>query len=355
MKADNGFENNPTYGWAFTSDGSLPKENATHAPEIDDQSLLDAYSRSITDVVKRVGPTVVQVEVWKRPAYEGMEAPHGAGSGVIFTPDGFLVTNSHVVHGAARISVTLNDGRRLPGEVVGEDPHTDLALVRVFGDHLPVAEFGDSSKLQAGQLVVAIGNPLGFQATVTSGVISALGRSLRSQSGRLIENVIQTDAALNPGNSGGPLLDSRGRVVGINTAVILPAQGLCFAIPINTVKWVSLRLMRDGRVTRAILGIQGLARAISPGLAHRLDLSSNQGVLVAAVEPNSPANRAGLKRGDVVISLNGTSVSDIDALHRILTDETIGKEMPITVVREQELRTLWVSPGSESENRIWRP
>ncbi len=355
MKADNDSFNDSKYGWVFTANEAAGNEPNPINPIADDQFLLDAYSKSITDVVKRVGPAVVQVEVWRRPERFGQEAPHGTGSGVIFTPDGFLATNSHVVHGAGKISVTLNDGRSLPGELVGEDPHTDLAVVRLFGDHLPAAEFGDSTSLQPGQLVVAIGNPLGFQATVTSGVVSAVGRSLRSQSGRLIENVIQTDAALNPGNSGGPLLDSRGRVIGINTAVIMPAQGLAFAVPVNTVKWVAMRLMRDGRVTRAILGIQGMVRPLSPALSRQLDLSASQGVLVAAVEPNSPANRAGLRRGDVVVSLNGTPVTDIDGLHRLLTDEFIGKEMPIAVVRGQELRTLWVSPVSESETRTWQP
>ncbi|MDZ7290262.1 MAG: trypsin-like peptidase domain-containing protein [candidate division KSB1 bacterium] len=313
------------------------------------KDALDAYSRIVVAAVEKVGPAVVQVEVKRNVRARGRqrEEMQGAGSGVIFTPDGFLVTNSHVAGGADRIAVTLNDGRSFSGHLVGTDPHTDLAVVRVQASNLPMAEFGDSTNLRPGQLVVAIGNPLGFQTTVTAGVVSALGRSLRSQSGRLIENIIQTDAALNPGNSGGPLVNSRGEVIGINTAVIRPAQGICFAIPSDTVKWVVARLIRDGRIVRAFLGIQGQDRPIPRYLIRFHELSVTSGILVQAVEPQSPAERAGLARGDLIIGLDHQPVTGVDRLHRLLNEEVVGRDIPITILRDQEKVVFNVRPAME--------
>jgi S1-C subfamily serine protease len=274
----------------------------------------------------------------------------GGGSGVIFTPDGFLLTNSHVAHGAHRLVVTLNDGRSFAGRLVGDDPHTDLAVVRIEGNNLPMARFGDSTKLRPGQLVVAIGNPLGFEATVTAGVVSALGRSLRSQSGRLIENMIQTDAALNPGNSGGPLVNSRGEVIGINTAVIRPAQGICFAIPSATAKWVVGRLIRDGRIVRAYLGLHGQDRPIPRYLVRFHELTSNRGIMILSVEAGSPAERAGLAKGDIVIALGNEIVTGVDTLHRLLNEEVIGREALITILRDQEKKVLLIRPAMEKQS-----
>jgi S1-C subfamily serine protease len=314
-----------------------------------EQEALDAYSRLVVAAVESVGPAVVQVEVKRSVRVRGRqrEEAQGAGSGVIFTPDGFLVTNSHVAHGADRILVTLSDGRSFSGQLVGDDPHTDVAVVRIQGSSLPMAQFGDSAKLRPGQLVVAIGNPLGFQATVTAGVISALGRSLRSESGRLIENVIQTDAALNPGNSGGPLVNSRGEVIGINTAVIRPAQGICLAIPSDTAKWVVARLIRDGRIVRGYLGLQGQDRPIPRYLVRFHELPVNRGIMVMTVEPDSPAERAGLAKGDIIIALNNTAVGGVDRLHRLLSDDLIGREVPLTILRDQERTVLTVRPVME--------
>ncbi len=324
------------------------RENLFLADERE-QEALDAYSRLVVAAVETAGPAVVQVEVKRSVRLRGRqrEEVQGGGSGVIFTPDGFLVTNSHVAHGADRILVTLSDGRSFSGQLVGDDPHTDVAVVRIQGSSLPMAQFGDSAKLRPGQLVVAIGNPLGFQATVTAGVISALGRSLRSESGRLIENVIQTDAALNPGNSGGPLVNSRGQVIGINTAVIRPAQGICLAIPSDTVKWVVARLIRDGRIVRGYLGLQGQDRPIPRYLVRFHELPINRGIMVMAVEPESPAERAGLAKGDIIIALNNTTVGGVDRLHRLLSDDLIGREAPLTVLRDQEKVVLTVRPIME--------
>lgn len=315
-----------------------------------ENEALDAYSTIVVEAVEKVGPAVVQVEVG-RDLGDGNHQRNemqGTASGVLFTPDGFLVTNSHVVRGTRTIAVTLSDGRSFGGQLVGDDPHTDLAVVRLQEDNLPMAGFGDSSQLRPGQLVVAIGNPLGFQTTVTSGIVSALGRSLRTLSGRLIENIIQTDAALNPGNSGGPLVNSRGEVIGINTAVIMPAQGICFAIPSNTVKWVVARLIRDGRVIRGFLGLQGHDRPIPRYLIRSHKLTINRGVFVVAVEPQSPAERAGLERGDIIIGLGDVSVTGVDRLHRLLGDDVIGRDVPLTVLREGQKVVLTVKPATES-------
>jgi S1-C subfamily serine protease len=268
----------------------------------------------------------------------------GSGSGVIFTPDGFILTNSHVVHQARGITVTLADGRRFPAELLGEDPHTDLAVLRIHAVKLQPAPLGDSSALKVGQLVIAIGNPLGFQTTVTAGVVSALGRSLRAMSGRLISQVIQTDAALNPGNSGGPLVNSRGEVVGVNTAVIMGAQGLCFAIPINTAKYVAGSLIKEGRVRRSYVGLGGQNTPLPRSLVRLHKLGVTQGVQVITLEPGGPGQKAGLRVGDVVVGFDGQPVAEIDDLHRLLTEEKIGKTSSLKVLREEKLFSLSIVP-----------
>jgi S1-C subfamily serine protease len=313
----------------------------------DDGALLDAYSSAVTRAVERAGPSVVNIEVHgtgssspgPRPGAEG-----GTGSGFLFTPDGLILTNSHVVHGARRIEVTVQDGRHLEALPVGDDPDTDLAVIRVSGEDLKPASLGDSAALRPGQLVVAIGNPFGFQATVTAGVVSALGRSLRSRSGRLMDNIIQTDAALNPGNSGGPLVNSLGDVVGVNTAVILPAQGLCFAIPVNTARWVATRLLQDGRIRRGWLGIGGQTAQLQRRLVLHHQLAAGSGMLVLHVEKRSPAERAGIREGDVIVAFAGQTVSGVDDLHRMLTEGHIEATTPVTLIRRAEKRTLDVVP-----------
>ena len=301
---------------------------------------LDAYSRVVTRVAETVSPSVVRINVESRPARGG----GGSGSGFALTPDGFILTNSHVVHGADTIRIRTLDSADLPAQLVGEDQDTDLALLRVSAPSLLAVRLGDSRRIRVGQLVVAIGNPYGFQYTLTAGVVSALGRSLRSQSGRLIEDVIQTDAALNPGNSGGPLVNARGEVIGVNTATILPAQGLCFAISVNTAQFIATRLIRDGIAQRSYIGVQAQTAPISRTIArhHNLDLSS--GVLVLAAEPHSPAGRAGLREGDVIIALDGVAIEGVDVLHRLLTEETIGVPMRMTVLRGTRKIDLPVKP-----------
>lgn len=310
-----------------------------------DATLLDAYSQTVTDVVAKASPAVVKIEVAK--GYRG-----GSGSGFVFTPNGYILTNSHVVNGARTVDVVLHDGRRFPAERVGDDPHTDLAVVRVKADGLPIIELGESKSLKPGQVAIAIGNPYGFSYSVTAGVISALGRSLRSASGRLMDDIIQTDAALNPGNSGGPLVDSRGRAIGVNSAIILPAQGLCFAIPIDTAKYVAGQLIEHGRLRRGYLGLGGQNVAVPRWLQRRLGVSAESGVLVIMVDENGPAARAGLEEGDLVIGFNGKPLEGIDDLHKALTEEAIGKSLQLTVVRERGAEDLWVTPrdaGTDGE------
>jgi S1-C subfamily serine protease len=310
-------------------------------------AAMDAYSQAVIRAVERVGPAVVSVMVEgkaspRRP--RGWPDLRGSGSGVIIAPDGYVLTNSHVLLPAERVEVQLQDGRRLPAETVGLDPHTDLAVLRVPTSGLPAAELGDSGSLRVGQLVIAIGNPLGFQATVTAGVISALGRSLRAQSGRLIENVIQTDAALNPGNSGGPLVDSRGAVIGINTAIIAFSQGICFAIPVNTVRWVTSQLLRDGRVRRAYLGVVGQSMELDRGLALRHRLDGAGGVRVVEVQADSAAARAGLKAADVIVRLGGTRIHTADDLQRALGAHAIGARVVVAAVRDGEVQVMEAVP-----------
>ncbi|MFI5114488.1 MAG: S1C family serine protease, partial [Terriglobales bacterium] len=268
----------------------------------------------------------------------------GGGSGFVFTPDGLILTNSHVVHDATRIEITLADGRRVPAHTVGDDPATDLAVIRIDAGGLQPAELGDSQQLRPGQMAIAIGNPYGFQSTVTAGVVSALGRSLRSYSGRLIEDVIQTDAALNPGNSGGPLVDSRGQVIGVNTATILPAQGICFAIGINTAKFVASRLLRDGRIRRSYIGVSAQTVPIHRRVVRFYQLPQESGVVVLGVEDRSPARRAGLREGDVIVALDEKPVAGVDDLHRLLTDAQVGARCALTVVRHTEKLNLTIVP-----------
>lgn len=313
-----------------------PDENGrptTAAPPGRDEELLDAYSGAVVGVVDRVGPAVVSIGIRRRGPRLGQE---GAGSGVIIAPDGFILTNSHVVEGAEDVDVSLTDGRTFRAQIVGSDPATDLAVVRAEGAGLPAAELGNSGSLRVGQLVIAIGNPLGFQSTVSTGVISALGRALRSQSGRLIENVIQTDVALNPGNSGGPLVDSRGRVVGINTAIIFMAQGISFAIPVDTAKWVVGELVTRGKVRRAYLGIAGQLRPVGRRVQRWLGTAAATAVEVVSVEDSGPANRAGIREGDLIVAVNGQGVATVDDIHRLLGGISPGSHFTLSLLRDGE-------------------
>jgi S1-C subfamily serine protease len=296
-------------------------------------ALLDAYSQAVMSVVDRVAPAVVNVR-----------SGRGGGSGSIIAPDGYVVTNAHVVENASEVRVTMREGAELRAMLVGTDPGTDLAVLRVAASGLPVVELGDSESLKAGQLVVAIGNPLGLQSTVTTGVVSALGRSLRARDGRIIENIIQTDAALNPGSSGGPLVDSRAKVVGTNTAIIAAAQGISFAIPSATARWVVSALIRDGRVRRAYLGISAAPTPIGRRLSSELGLGASNGIRVLEVVTGSPADRAGLKAGDILLSLDGISIDSLSQLQRALTAERIGHHVDVTLVRRGQRLSSRILP-----------
>jgi S1-C subfamily serine protease len=319
------------------------------AMDDDDDLLLDSYSRAVVSAVEAVGPAVVHLQVFAdeggpaRGGGEDRRAP-ASGSGFIFTPDGFLITNSHVVVGAVRIEAILSDGRRLPARVVGDDPDTDLAVLRLPAGGLPTARLGDSSRLRPGQLAVAVGNPLGFESTVTAGVISALGRSFRSGGGRLIDDVIQTDAALNPGNSGGPLVDSRGRVIGVNTAVIAQAQGLCFAVPVNTAAMVASALLKEGRVRRGWLGLGGQNVPLSKHAARLLGLPGETALRAILVERGGPAHEAGLREGDILLSFDGAPIGGMDELRRRLGEGAIGSSARISVFRKNRRLELDVVP-----------
>jgi S1-C subfamily serine protease len=300
---------------------------------LDDRDLLDAYSRAVVGAVDDVSPAVVQIRARGNSAGAGRSAA-GAGSGFILTPDGLIVTNSHVVEGAGHVDVALQDGRTLAADIVGDDPATDLAVLRVSGGGLPVARLGDSSAVRVGQVAIAIGNPFGFDCSVTSGVVSALGRSLRGRTGRLIDDVIQTDAALNPGNSGGPLVTTRGEVIGVNTAIILGAQGLCFSIASNTVRHVASRLIQHGRIRRGYLGV-GVQRIKVPRrLVHAHDLAAPTAVRIESIEPSSPALAAGVRVGDVLIRLGGQAIAGPDELQRHLGEEQIGVPIAAEVIRD---------------------
>jgi len=303
---------------------------------------LDPYSARVAHAFETVGPSVVHISA------QQANGRTGTGSGVIFAPDGYLVTNSHVVANAARLSASMTDGRRFEARLVGDDPATDLAVLRLDAASLPHAQFGASARLRVGQLVVAIGNPLGFQATVTAGIVSALGRTLRSPSGRLIESVIQTDAPLNPGNSGGALVDGAGRVIGVNTAMVGQAQGLCFAIGADTVTDVAVRLMRDGRVRRARLGLAAQTTPLDPRLARRLGRSGGTAVLVSEATPAGPAALAGVEAGDLVLEFAGAAVFTVDDLHRLLTAEIAGVEAELKLIRRGRIETLTLRPDLDA-------
>jgi S1-C subfamily serine protease len=313
-----------------------------------DAEALDAYSQAVIKAVTRVGPAVVSLSIsrqaperWRR---RGIPELHGAGSGVIIAPDGYILTNSHVVRSSNNVEVRFQDGRTLPARSVGEDPYNDLAVVQVADAGLPAAELGDSSRLRVGQLVVAVGNPLGFQATVTAGVISALGRTLRAETGRLIENVIQTDAALNPGNSGGPLADSRGVVIGINTAVIAGFQGICFAIPVDTAKWVASQLIREGRVRYAYLGVAAQTVSLDRRLALAHHIEAVTAVRITEVHSDTAASRAGLRPGDLLVRIGDQPVATLDDLLRVLGRHPVGSPLAVHILRGSELLTLETHP-----------
>jgi S1-C subfamily serine protease len=319
-----------------------PVLSPSPAEPANDEVLLDAYSKAVVHAAEEVGPSVVNIEVSRRGQRQG------SGSGFVFTPDGFALTNSHVVHGADKIEVVLADGRRPDAHVVGDDPDTDLAVIRVYAPQLRPVRLGESKSTRVGQMAIAIGNPYGFQCTVTAGVVSALGRSFRAKTGRLIDDVIQTDAALNPGNSGGPLVNSRGEVIGVNTAVIMAAQGICFAIGIDTAKYVAAWLMKEGRIRRSYLGVGGQNVPLHRRLVRYHQLPTSTGVLVISVTANSPADRAGLREGDVMLEFDGQPVSSIDALHKLLTADRIGIESRLTVIRRTEKVTLGITPAESA-------
>jgi S1-C subfamily serine protease len=322
----------------------------TPAAESDSQ-LLDAYSRAVVGAVDLVGPSVVHIQV-EGPAPAGVPAervPRGSGSGVVVSPDGLILTNSHVVHGASGISVATQEGRLMPARLLGDDPDTDLALIRVVpAVTLPAARLGDSRALRVGQLVIAIGNPLGFECTVTAGVVSGLGRSLRARSGRLMDDVIQTDASLNPGNSGGPLVTNTGDVIGINTAIIMGAQGICFAVASNTARFVLGHLIRHGRVRRSVIGIAGQQTPIARKVARFHGLDQASGVRVGGIEPNGPAARAGLLVGDVLVKIEDKAVAGVDDLVRLLTDEMVDHQTALTLLRGVELKQVTVVPSERN-------
>jgi len=316
-------------------DNSPSSSAAEPSPILTDDGLLDAYSHAVVSAADRISPAVAKIDVRRNAAQQRGETG-GSGSGFLFTPDGLILTNSHVVSGASEVEVRLRDGQNLDADILGDDPHTDLAVVRVSGSKLPTVAFGTSRGIRVGQLAIAIGNPYGFECTVTAGVVSALGRSMRAYSGRLIDDVIQTDAALNPGNSGGPLSNSRGEVIGVNTAIIMAAQGICFATSIDTAKVVVTQILRHGRVRRGWLGIAGQNTQLSRRMVRYHELEIESGVRIASVEPGSPAGKAGLREGDVMVSYDGMAVAGIDDVHRLLTETRVGQEVPVVVLRRGE-------------------
>lgn len=330
------------------SDAEQPQDSQRpDGIERSDEALLDAYSQAVTHVVQTMSPAVVNIEVRRLRLRADMRRPlevAGNGSGFLFTPEGYILTNSHVVHNTDVIDVTLFDGQHYRADLIGDDPDTDLAIIRIPGADFAYAELGNSDALKAGQLVIAIGNPLGFQCTVTTGVVSALGRSFRSKTGRLIDNVIQTDAALNPGNSGGPLVNSHGQVIGVNTAVIQAAQGICFATPINMAKRVIDPLMQMGRVRRGRIGVGGQTVPLPQRLLNEHNLTVDSGVLVMWLESDSPAYASGVRERDVIVTFSGEPVHTVDDLHRLLTEDTIGVRSPLTVLRRDQRLDLTVVP-----------
>ena len=328
------------------SDSAPEFEQSNASAARNDATLLDEYSRTVVGAVDRVAPSVVNIDIKQR--VNGRRGPReigGSGSGFIIAPDGFILTNSHVVHGAVEVTVTLQDGREYPAQLIGDDPDTDLAVIRIDAPQLAHVRLADSESLRVGQVVIAIGNPLGFQASVTAGVISALGRSMHAQSGRLIDNIIQTDAALNPGNSGGPLVNSAGEVIGVNMAMIRPAQGICFAIGSNTAKFVAGWLIRDGRIRRSYIGVAGQNVPIHRRIIRFYNLPLETGVLVVSVENKSPAAQTGLREGDVIVAFNDQPIGSIHDLHKMLIGEHIGVHSQITIIRHTEKVTLAITPA----------
>ena len=328
---------------------------ANLAPQTDDD-VMDAYSRAVITAAEKVSPSVVYIEVEQRVSNRRPNIPRmpqerlGSGSGFIFTPDGFILTNSHVVHGAKKIEVTLADGHKHQADLIGDDPDTDLAVIRINAPNLVPAQLGEAQRIRVGQLVIAIGNPYGFQYSVTAGVVSALGRSLRAQSGRLMDAVIQTDAALNPGNSGGPLVNSRGEVIGVNTAMILPAQGICFATSIDTAKFVASRLIRDGKVSRSYIGLAGQNVPLPRRIVRYYDLAVESGIFVISFENDSPARKGGVREGDIIIAFDDRPIAGIDDLHKLLTEERIARRSSLTIIRGTDKLAIEVMP-EESRNR----
>lgn len=314
------------------------------APEAHDAEILDAYSRAVISVVEAVGPAVVSIRVGRQTLQSEFE-PLGAGSGFIITPDGYIVTNSHVLIQTDGIEISLTDGRSIKASLIGQDPSTDLAVLWVDGSGLPFATLGDSAALRVGQLVIAMGNPFGFQSTVSTGVVSALGRTLRSQQGRLIENIVQHTAPLNPGNSGGPLLDARGRVAGINTAIIALAQGIGFAIPANTARWIVSELIGQGRVRRSYMGIVGVRRPLDRRLVRSFGLDRDSGVEVVSMDQDGPARTAGIAAGDVIVSIEGRAVTSVDDIFRVLAEWPVGRAFAVTVLRGKAREQLTVIPS----------
>jgi S1-C subfamily serine protease len=325
--------------------GPSPEQSAS--PGAGDGQLLDAYSRTITQVAQEVSPAVIQIRTQKskqQPRTQGRPAyPQGSGSGFFISHDGYIVTNSHVIQGAGKIKAVLHDGRQLTARIIGDDPATDLAVLKIESSNLPTIAFGSSEKLQPGQIAVAIGNPYGFQTSVTAGVVSALGRTLRTNNSRLIDDIIQTDAALNPGNSGGPLVNSFGQVIGVNTAVIRQAQGLCFAVASDLAQYIVGKLIADGKVRRGLIGIAGQVVHLPGALVRRLELSQKSGILVQQLEKNGPAELAGLQKGDVVIGYHGEQVPSIDVLHKLLDEASIDRPSSLEVMRNGQYHQLTVT------------
>ncbi len=333
----------------YTAAGTTANEgNEANAPAVtleNEQELLDAYSNAVIGVVEKVGPAVVSIRVKKAATSPRQPGGEGAGSGVIITPDGFVLTNNHVVEGTSAAEVSLTDGRILPAQVVGTDPATDLAILRVGANGLPSATLGDSNTLRVGQLAIAIGNPFGFQSTVSTGVISALGRAMRSPTGRLIENIIQTSVPLNPGNSGGPLVDSRGRVIGINTAIIQPAQGISLAIPVKTASWVIGELLTHGKVRRAYLGLGAQSRPIRPAAQRQFNLPTPTVLQVMTLEKGGPAEKGGLREGDILLELQGKPIGTVDDVHRLLAEVPAGSHIQLDILRDNQRLQIDVVTG----------
>lgn len=328
----------------IATDSSIAEPVSVVSASVNDDKLLDFYSRTVIRAAEKVSPSVVNISVSRKIRNRGPDELKGNGSGFVFTPDGYILTNSHVVHDADELEITLSDGRRAKGQIIGDDPDTDLTVIRISASNLKAAPLGDSRSLRVGQLVIAIGNHYGFQYSVTAGVVSALGRSLRTATSRLIDDVIQTDAALNPGNSGGPLVTSKGEVVGVNSAVIFPAQGICFAIPINVAKFVAVPLIREGKIRRSYIGIGGQNVPILRRLVRYYNLPFETGILIIMVEKNSPAQKAGLLEGDIIISFEETPIQNIDDLHRLLSEDKIGNKINITVIRQTEQLVFDIIP-----------